>query len=93
MIVNDDETSLYIDESEKSFSKQDLSEPIYTEVMKKNHVSRQSIHDQECGLPPTGKRTSSRIRMRSRPTRTYQLQLVRPTSFHEQFLVRYLLIE
>ena len=56
---------------------------------------------QECGLPPTGKRidtdhsignkTSNRVRMRSRPTRTYQLQQpqsifpTRPLSFNEKY--------
>lgn len=53
---------------------------------------------QECGLPPTGKRidndhstNSHRVRMRSKSTRSYQLQqpnqipLVRPISFDEKY--------
>jgi hypothetical protein len=86
------------------------SEHIYTEIVKaigtkklngeKSSLKRASwspAEHQECGLPPTGKRTdhdsknSNRVRMRSRPTRNYQLQQphqipgTRPVSFNERY--------
>jgi len=67
----------------------------------KHSVKRASwspAENQECGLPPTGKRidgdhstNSNRVRMRSRSSRNYQLQkphqisLVRPISFNERY--------
>ena len=85
-----DDISLYIDESESTLP-----------------LSKEESKQQDCGgLPPTGKRidsehthgtkSSTRVRMRSRPTRTYQLQaspvvpsahsisLTRPMSFNER---------
>lgn len=86
-----DDISLYIDESESTL-------PLSKEESKR--TSWAASEQLECGLPPTGKRidvehgngtkTSNRIRMRSRPTRTYQLQpspvapVIRPISFNER---------
>ena len=90
------------------------SECIYTEIVKPirkndytedNHSLRRAswspFRQQECGLPPSGKRTdgahstinktSNRVRMRppimknSQPPLQQQISLVRPVSFNEKY--------
>lgn len=85
-----DDISLYIDESESTL-------PLTRDDSKQ--TSWTPTDQLECGLPPTGKRndsehshgtkSSNRVRMRTRPPRTYQLQSSSPTTTpHSISLVR-----
>lgn len=94
--MNTDDKNLFIDEYEP-ISQTDINKHIPTKFHLKRASWGPSDH-QQYGLPPTGKRTdndqstnSTRVRMRSRSTRSYQLQQpnqnssIRPFSFNEKF--------
>jgi hypothetical protein len=95
-----DDTNLFIDECETILKQEQKLSSKHIE--NKNLLKRASwspATNQECGLPPTGKRidndnhskNSNRVRMRTKTTRNYQLQqphkisLVRPISFNERY--------
>ena len=110
-IITDDK-NLFINEYE-TISQQELNNNNPSKhISRKTHLKRASwgpSDHQQYGLPPTGKRidndqsiNSSRVRMRTKSTRNYQLQQpnqissTRPFSFNEKFehipnssLVRY----
>jgi hypothetical protein len=100
--INTNDTNVFIDECEPTSNieifKTNGNKKFHDE---KNLIKRASwspAEQQECGLPPTGKRidndhstNSNRVRMRSKSTRNYQLQqphqisLIRPVSFNERY--------
>jgi hypothetical protein len=104
-----DDTNLFIDECETTSKQEHIPCPIdnksssehIIQTIKNKKSKRASwspASNQECGLPPTGKRidsdhhstNSNRVRMRPKTIRNYQLQqphqisLVRPMSFNER---------